>query len=92
MVLCVFLTQVAVRFKTMSMRDANRGVLNSSCWNTTTTPLAKNARVLAEIPEEFDVSRWHVYIDHIPDMIENGVDSLKIEGRMKSIHYVSIGN
>lgn len=28
-------------------------------------------------------------IDHIPDLIENGVDSLKIEGRMKSIHYVS---
>ena len=28
-------------------------------------------------------------IEHIPDMIENGVDSLKIEGRMKSIHYVS---
>ncbi len=28
-------------------------------------------------------------IDHIPDMIENGVDSLKIEGRMKSVHYVS---
>ncbi|COO56221.1 U32 family peptidase [Streptococcus pneumoniae] len=27
-------------------------------------------------------------IDHIPDMIENGVDSLKIEGRMESIHYV----
>ncbi|NMX24870.1 hypothetical protein HGP05_10540 [Streptococcus sanguinis] len=25
-------------------------------------------------------------IDRIPDMIENGVDSLKIEGRMKSIH------
>ena len=28
-------------------------------------------------------------IENIPDMIENGVDSLKIEGRMKSIHYVS---
>lgn len=28
-------------------------------------------------------------IEHIPDMIENGVNSLKIEGRMKSIHYVS---
>lgn len=29
-------------------------------------------------------------IDHIPDMIENGGnDSLKIEGRMKSVHYVS---
>ncbi len=31
----------------------------------------------------------YVRIDHIPDMIENGVDSLKIEGRMKSTHYVS---
>ena len=28
-------------------------------------------------------------IRHIPDLVENGVDSLKIEGRMKSIHYVS---
>ena len=28
-------------------------------------------------------------IEHIPDLIQNGVDSLKIEGRMKSIHYVS---
>ena len=28
-------------------------------------------------------------IEHIPDLIENGVDSFKIEGRMKSIHYVS---
>lgn len=28
-------------------------------------------------------------IEHIPDLVENGVDSLKIEGRMKSIHYVS---
>ena len=28
-------------------------------------------------------------IEHIPDIVENGIDSLKIEGRMKSIHYVS---
>lgn len=28
-------------------------------------------------------------IEHIPELIENGVDSFKIEGRMKSIHYVS---
>ena len=28
-------------------------------------------------------------IENIPDMIDNGVDSLKIEGRMKSVHYVS---
>ena len=53
--------------------------------------LAKNARVLRKgIPEEFSMSAVDMsMIDHIPDMIENGVDSLKIEGRMKSIHYVS---
>ena len=28
-------------------------------------------------------------IDHIPDLIEAGICSLKIEGRMKSIHYVA---
>ena len=28
-------------------------------------------------------------IEHIAEMIESGVDSFKIEGRMKSIHYVA---
>lgn len=28
-------------------------------------------------------------LDHIPDLVEAGLDSLKVEGRMKSIHYVS---
>ena len=37
-----------------------------------------------EIPEEFSMSAVDMsMIDHIPDMIENGVDSLKIEGRIE---------
>ncbi|MDP4095231.1 U32 family peptidase [Paenibacillus sp. P96] len=28
-------------------------------------------------------------IEHIPDLIDAGVDSFKVEGRMKSIHYVA---
>lgn len=28
-------------------------------------------------------------IGHVPDLIDSGVDSFKIEGRMKSIHYVA---
>ncbi|UHA74296.1 peptidase U32 family protein [Paenibacillus sp. 481] len=28
-------------------------------------------------------------IDHLPELIEVGVDSFKVEGRMKSIHYVA---
>ena len=30
-----------------------------------------------------------IFRNHVPDLIENGVNSFKIEGRMKSIHYVS---
>jgi len=28
-------------------------------------------------------------IDYIPELIDSGIDSLKIEGRMKSVHYVA---
>ncbi|MBD8498934.1 peptidase U32 family protein [Paenibacillus arenosi] len=28
-------------------------------------------------------------IDHLPDLVDSGVDSFKVEGRMKSIHYVA---
>lgn len=28
-------------------------------------------------------------LDHLPDLIKSGVKSLKIEGRMKSVHYVA---
>ena len=28
-------------------------------------------------------------INHIPELIELGVDSFKIEGRMKSLHYIA---
>lgn len=54
-------------------------------------PFGQERRSLkGEIPEEFSMSAVDMcMIENIPDMIENGVDSLKIEGRMKSIHYVS---
>ena len=46
--------------------------------------------VQGEIPEDFSMSAVDMsMIEHVPDLIENGVDSFKIEGRMKSIHYVS---
>jgi len=78
----------------MSMRDANRGGCSQSCrwkYDLYDMPFGKERKSLkGEIPEEFSMSAVDMsMIDHIPDMIENGVDSLKIEGRMKSIHYVS---
>ncbi|CJM74352.1 peptidase%2C U32 family [Streptococcus pneumoniae] len=76
------------------MRDANRGGYSQSCrwkYDLYDMPFGKERKSLqGEIPEEFSMSAVDMsMIDHIPDMIENGVDSLKIEGRMKSIHYVS---
>ena len=78
----------------MSMRDANRGGCSQSCrwkYDLYDMPFGKERKSLkGEIPEEFSMSAVDMcMIENIPDLIDNGVDSLKIEGRMKSVHYVS---
>ncbi|HZW67096.1 MAG TPA: U32 family peptidase [Pseudogracilibacillus sp.] len=79
----------------MSQRDANRGGCSQSCrwkYDLFEVPeLTERQSLLAGDPEEaFSMSAVDMsMIRHIPDLVENGVDSLKIEGRMKSIHYVS---
>ncbi|WP_265457803.1 peptidase U32 family protein [Enterococcus sp. HY326] len=80
----------------MSMRDANRGGCSQSCrwkYELYDLPFGGEKRSLTtagSVTEEFSMSAVDMtMIEHIPDLIENGVDSLKIEGRMKSIHYVS---
>ena len=46
--------------------------------------------IKGEVPEEYSMSAVDMcMIENIPDLIDKGVDSLKIEGRMKSVHYVS---
>lgn len=80
----------------MSMRDANRGGCSQSCrwkYDLFDMPFATERNSLTKngtVEEEFSMSAVDMsMIEHIPDLIENGVDSFKIEGRMKSIHYVS---
>lgn len=83
----------------MSMRDANRGGCSQSCrWKYDLfdmpfgADLDKRRSLIVGDKEEEPFSMSAVdmsLIEHIPDFIENGVNSLKIEGRMKSIHYVS---
>lgn len=80
----------------MSMRDANRGGCSQSCrwkYELYDMPFGGERQVMTDkgaVTEEFSMSAVDMsMIEHIPDLIENGVDSLKIEGRMKSIHYVS---
>ncbi|MGO3733250.1 MAG: peptidase U32 family protein [Vagococcus sp.] len=80
----------------MSHRDANRGGCSQSCrwkYDLFDMPFGEERRSLTnsgEVEEPFSMSAVDMsMIEHIPDLIQNGVDSLKIEGRMKSIHYVS---
>src|SRR5690625_1853460 len=79
----------------MSARDANRGGCSQSCrWKYDLFEMdeaRERTSLLAGEPEEaFSMSAVDMsMIHHIPDFVQNGVDSLKIEGRMKSIHYVS---
>lgn len=75
-------------------RDANRGECAQPCrWKYS---LVENTRPGEEYPiEEYDEgsfifnSKDLCLINHIHELIEAGVDSFKIEGRMKSIFYVS---
>lgn len=79
----------------MSARDANRGGCSQSCrwkYDIFEMPeLTERVSLVAGEPEEaFSMSAVDMaMIRHIPDLVDAGVDSLKIEGRMKSIHYVS---
>jgi len=79
----------------MAMRDANRGGCCQSCrwkYDLYDLPFGGERHSLTKngTTEEFSMSAVDMsMIEHIPDLIQNGVDSFKIEGRMKSIHYVS---
>ncbi len=80
-------------------RDSNRGGCSQSCrWKydlyaadqTVHGPLASGVPLFDNEDDPFTMgSKDLSMIEHIPAMIESGVDSFKIEGRMKSIHYVA---
>ena len=73
-------------------RDSNRGGCSQSCRWKYDLYEPGGTRV-AEVEEEEDKftmgSKDMGMIEHIPDLVEAGIDSFKIEGRMKSLHYVA---
>lgn len=71
---------------TFTNRDANRGGCAHSCrWDYR---LFKNNNIVED--NTFSLSSKDLLgITKIPDLIKIGVNSLKIEGRMKSLHYVA---
>ena len=78
----------------MTGRDSNRGSCAQPCrWKYS---LVEEKRPGQYFPVEEDERGTYIFnskdmclLPHLPDVIESGVDSLKIEGRMKSVHYVA---
>ncbi len=73
-------------------RDSNRGGCTQSCrWRYDL--FEPDGTPVAEVEEESDKftmgSKDMGMIEHIPDLIDAQIDSFKIEGRMKSLHYVA---
>ena len=81
-------------------RDANRGACAQPCrWNYTIRgyEISEEKRPESAMPiEEINgetfimASRDTCTIEHIPELIEAGIDSFKIEGRMKSAYYTAV--
>ncbi len=79
----------------MSGRDSNRGACSQSCrWKYS---LVEEKRPNEYFPIEEDSNGTYIMnskdlcmIEYLPEMIEAGISSLKIEGRNKSEYYVAI--
>lgn len=92
--MCISYSGRCVLSNHMENRDANRGGCCQSCrWKYGLFDIGvggKHHDIDADVDEKFSMSAVDLaMIHHIPDLVEAGIDSLKIEGRMKSIHYVS---
>ena len=73
----------------MTARDSNRGGCCQACrWEFDLISGDKKAFVESDV--QFSMSPKDLnLLRSVPEMIEMGIDSLKIEGRMKSIHYIA---
>lgn len=78
----------------MAGRDANKGACVQACrWKYN---LVEETRPNERFPVLEDERGTYIFnskdlclLDYVPELIQAGVDSFKIEGRMKSMHYVA---
>ena len=79
-------------------RDSNRGACAQPCrWNYRTLEVVEEKRPDAPMPlyEDKDgtfimSSRDMCMIEHVPELVDAGIASFKIEGRMKSAYYTAV--
>lgn len=75
-------------------RDANRGQCTQACrWKYYVLEETRPGQFFPVLEDERGTyvfnSKDLCMLPHIPEMVDSGLDSFKIEGRMKSIHYVA---
>lgn len=76
-------------------RDANHGACTQPCrWNYAIVEEKRPAEPMpiASGPEGTFIlsSKDMCLIEHVPELVEAGIDSFKIEGRMKSAYYTAV--
>ncbi len=85
--MCVSYSGKCTLSNTMTDRDANRGGCAHSCrWNY---DLIENEEKINEDTPFSMASKDLQSVRYISKLIDLEIDSLKIEGRMKSIHYIA---
>lgn len=91
--MCIAYSGRCVLSNHMTARDSNRGGCCQSCrWDYDLYELedGEEKALFDDNDAPFAMSPKDLkLIEAIPHMIELGIDSLKVEGRMKSIHYVA---
>ncbi|MBQ9163012.1 MAG: U32 family peptidase [Clostridia bacterium] len=96
--MCVSYSGRCLLANMMNGRDGNRGTCSQPCrWNYKLYELYEEKRPDFPIPIEqtdlgtfFMSSRDMCMIEHIPELMNSGIDSFKIEGRMKSAYYTAV--
>jgi len=78
----------------LAQRDPNRGECAHPCrWKYALTEEKRPNEYFPITEDEYGSyifnSKDLCLIEHLPEIIKSGVDALKIEGRMKGIHYVA---
>ena len=86
--MCVSFSGRCMLSNNMTNRDANRGGCAHSCrWNY---DLVKDGKIYNPEGDYFAMSSKDLCaIKAIPSLMDIGVNSFKIEGRMKSLHYIA---
>jgi putative protease len=92
--MCISYSGRCLLSSVMAGRDANRGECAHPCrWGYAIVEEKRPGQFFPVMGDERGTfifnSKDLCLLDSLPELIEAGVDSLKIEGRMKGIHYVA---